>query len=184
MSPTADDKKYSIDSRLFGDAVRADGIHPAFEDSPITSRMKISDVCYYQPGMLNKIGKEGRTSWDSFSYALLMGHNVWTHIEAVQRANRMVDSGVCPDMMVHPINPDYDVVKVIDRIFAACDRQKSLQIIADHAKVWERVVGTRGFIGKRAVNSYSQFNTLFDTVDEDLIEDLDQEQLDKLEGSV
>jgi hypothetical protein len=184
MSPTADDKKYSIDSRLFGDAVRADGIHPAFEDSPITSRMKISDVCYYQPGMLNKIGKEGRTSWDSFSYALLMGHNVWTHIEAVQRANRMFDSGVCPDMMVHPINPDYDVVKVIDRIFAARDRSKSLQIIVDHAKIWERVVGTRGFTGKRAVNSHSQFNTLFDTVDEDLIEDLDQEQLDKLEGSV
>jgi hypothetical protein len=73
---------------------------------------------------------------------------------------------------------------VIDRIFAARDRQKSLQIIVDHAKIWERVIGTRGFTGKRAVNSHSQFNTLFDTVDEDQIEDLAQEQLDKLEGSV
>jgi len=164
MSPTADDKKYATDSRSFGDAVRQDGIHPAFEDSPITSRMKISDVCYYKPGDLNKIGKEGRTSWDSFSYALLMGHNVWTHIEAVQRANRMFDSGVCPDMMVHPFNPDYDIAKVIDRIFAARDRQKSLQIIVDHAKVWERVVGTRGFTGKRAVNAHSQYNKLEESV--------------------
>jgi hypothetical protein len=185
MSPTADDKKYAVDNRLFGDAVRQDEIHPHFEDSPITSRMKISDVCYYKPGDLNKIGKEGRTSWDSFSYALLMGHNVWTHIESVQRANRMFDSGVCPDMMVHPLDPDYDVAKIIDRIFAAKDRQKSLQIIADHAKVWERVVGTRGFTGKRAVNSHSQFNTLFDVDEEEIsVDELDAVQLDKLEESI
>jgi hypothetical protein len=185
MSPTADDKKYAVDNRLFGDAVRQDGIHPMFEDSPLSSRLMISDICYYKPGDLNKIGKEGRTSWDSFSYALLMGHNVWTHIEAVQRANRMFDSGVCPDMMVHPINPDYDVAKVIGRVFAAKDRSKSLQIIADHAKVWERVVGTRGFTGKRAVNSHSQFNNLFDIEEEEIpVDDLDEGQLDKLEESV
>jgi hypothetical protein len=185
MSPTADNKKYAIDSRLFGDAVRQDGIHPAFEDSPITSRMKISDVCYYKPGDLNKIGKEGKTSWDSFSYALLMGHNVWTHIEAVQRANRMFDSGICPDMMVHPINPDYDVAKIIDRVFAAKDRQKSLEIIAGHSKIWERVVGTRGFTGKRAVNSHSQYNTLFDTEEDDSLEnEFDEAPLDKLEHSI
>jgi hypothetical protein len=92
MDPTADDKKYATDSRSFRDAVMQDGIHPNFEDSPISARLKISDVCYYKPGDLNKIGKEGRTSWDSFSYALLMGHNVWMHIESVQRANRLFDS--------------------------------------------------------------------------------------------
>ena len=128
MSPTADDKKYATDTRLFGDAVRQDGIHPCFEDSPISSRMQIRDVCIYKPGDLNKIGKEGRTSWDSFSYALMMGHNVWTHIESVQRANRRYDQGICPDMMVHPTNSDYDIRKVIDRIFAARDRSKSLAL--------------------------------------------------------
>lgn len=184
MSPTVDNKKYATDNRLFGDAVRQDGIHPRFEDSPITSRLKISDVCYYKPGDLNKIGKEGRTSWDSFSYALLMGHNVWTHLEAVQRANRMFDSGVCPDMMVHPINHDLDVIKIIDRIFAAKDRQKSLQIIADHAKVWERVVGTRGFTGKRAVNAHSQFNNLFEVEEEIEVDELNEANLDKLEESI
>lgn len=185
MSPTVDNKKYSIDSRLFGDAVRQDGIHPNFEDSPITSRLKISDICYYKPGDLNKIGKEGKTSWDSFSYALLMGHNVWTHIEAVQRGNRMFDSGICPDMMVHPINHDLDVVKVIDRIFAAKDRQKSLDIIENHAKVWERVIGTRGFTGPRAVNAHSQFNNLFDFDDNSNdVDVLDEAPLDKLEESV
>ena len=39
--------------------------------------------------MLNKIGKEGKTSWDSFTYGILMIHNVYMHIRAVQRANQL-----------------------------------------------------------------------------------------------
>jgi hypothetical protein len=183
MSPTADNKKFATDSRSFRDAVMQEGIHPAFEDSPISARLKISDVCVYKPGDLNKIGKEGRTSWDSFSYALLMGHNVWMHIEAVQRANRMFDSGTSPDMLVHPLNSDYDVARLIDQVFAACDRQKSLQIINDNARIWERVIGTRGFTGKRAVNATSMFNNLFETSDTDTSDnDLDQSKLDELEA--
>ena len=40
------------------------------------------------------------TSWDSFSYAIQMGHNVWSHINAVQEANRQYDAGVIPKMLV------------------------------------------------------------------------------------
>lgn len=187
MGPTADNKKYSTDNRLFGDAVRQDGIHPNFEDSPITNRLKISDVCYYQPGMLNKIGKEGKTSWDSFSYALLMGHNVWTHLESVQRANREYDLGNGPDMLMHPHNQMFDFRSVVERVFAAKDRQKSLQIIDDHANIWQRVIGTRGFTGKRAVNAHSMFNNLFEIGIEDPVDAeqlLDEGLLDQLEGSV
>ena len=59
--------------------------------SPIGDRLTMGDVCYYAPGMLNKIGKEGKTSWDSFSYGLYMAHNVAVHIDAVQRANKLMD---------------------------------------------------------------------------------------------
>jgi hypothetical protein len=185
MEPTADNKKYAADTRSFRDAVIQDGIHDRFEDSPISSRCQVKDICVYKPGDLNKIGKEGKTSWDSFSYALMMGHNVWMHIEAVQRANRLYDQGICPDMMVHPTNSDFDVRKVIDRIFACRDRQKSLTMIDDHAKIWERVIGTRGFTGKRAVNAHTMFNNLFDTVEEETpVEELDQNKLDQLEDSI
>ena len=192
MSATVDNKKYATDTRLFGDVVRQDKanskdpttIHPEFEDSPISSRLKISDICHYAPGDLNKIGKEGKTSWDSFSYALLMGHNVWMHIESVQRANRAFDSGIAPDMMVNPFNPELDVARIIDRIFAAGNRQKSLQIIEDHAKIWERVVGTRGNTGKRAVNAQSQYKNFFVTEEEDTVEDIDSINLDNLEASI
>jgi hypothetical protein len=185
MSPTADNKRYATDTRNFRDAVIQDGIHPAFEQSPITARLKIQDICVYRPGDLNKIGKEGKTSWDSFSYALLMGHNVWMHIEAVQRGNRMFDSGVKPDMLVHPLNPKFDVDVVIDKIFAARDRQKSLQIIDDHAKIWERVIGTRGYTGQRALSSRPIFNAYYDFDDDDGgDQELDPDLLEKLEGSV
>jgi hypothetical protein len=185
MSSTVDNKKYAVDNRLFGDAVRQDGIHKVFEDSPISQRLKVSDICYYKPGDLNKIGKEGKTSWDSFSYALLMGHNVWMHLEAVQRANRIYDGGEGPDMLLHPNDRWYDFRSVINRVFAAKDRQKSLQIIDDHANIWERVIGTRGYTGKRAVNAHTMFNNLFEVDNSsDADDELNPELLEALEGSV
>ena len=60
--------------------------------SPVGERMNMGDICHYAPGMLNKIGKEGKTSWDSLTYFLLMSHNVYQHIESVQRANVLVDT--------------------------------------------------------------------------------------------
>jgi len=60
-------------------------------ESEIGRRLSIADICHYAPGMLNKIGKEGKTSWDSFGYALMMAHNVYQHIVAVQRANNLTD---------------------------------------------------------------------------------------------
>jgi hypothetical protein len=60
-------------------------------ESEIGRRLTIGDICHYAPGMLNKINKEGKTSWDSFAYALMMGHNVYCHIVAVQRAQQLMD---------------------------------------------------------------------------------------------
>ena len=185
MSATVDDKRFATDTRLFRDAVMQEGIHPAFEDSPITRHLKIQDICVYRPGDVNKIGKEGRTSWDSFSYTLLMAHNVWMHIEAVQRANRAFDSGTLPDMMAHPRDQYFDAACVIDRVFAARDRQKSLQIIDDHAKIWERIIGTRGYTGHRTISARPTFTQFFD-FDEGAPESdvLNPELLEQLEDSV
>ena len=60
-------------------------------ESEIGRRLTMGDICQYAPGDVNKIGKIGTTSWDSFSYALYMGHNVYCHIVAVQRANQLAD---------------------------------------------------------------------------------------------
>jgi hypothetical protein len=184
MSPIVDDKKYSADTRAFGPAVVADGLINHFDESPISSRITMKDVCVYKPGDLNKIGKEGKTSWDSFSYALLMGHNVWTHIESVQRANREYDAGNHPKMMRYS-GPGHERFKdIVDSIFAAPDKQTALDIIEHYNKYWMEIIGTRGFKGKKTVSARPVFNTLFtfeeEPQDEEVEETLDESALEQL----
>jgi hypothetical protein len=161
MSPIADDKKYSTDTRPYGEAALQDGLISVFDESPVSSRMQMKDVCVYAPGDVNKVGKEGKTSWDSFSYALLMGHNVWTHIESVQRANREFDTGHYPRMMRN-WNGSVYFKDVVEAIFATSNKQEAEQIIQHHNKYWMEIIGTRGNTGKKTVNSETQFGNLFE----------------------
>ena len=170
MSPIVDDKKYAKDTRPYGATAVQQGWVPHFDESPVSQMLTLGDICYYAPGDLNKIGKEGRTSWDSFSYALLMAHNVWTHLEAVQRANRVYDSGTWPAMMWNQGTKgrtgDHARFKdIVDAIFAANTREESEAIIEHYSKYWMDIVGTRGFKGEKTVNARSQFSALFDIVD-------------------
>jgi len=184
MSPIADDKKYSTDTRPYGQAVVADGLVNHFDESPISRQLTMKDICIYKPGDLNKIGKEGKTSWDSFSYALLMGHNVWTHLEAVQRANREYDSGTkWPRMLWNEKGDHARFHDIVEAIFAAPTKQDSLDIIEHYNNYWMDVVGTRGFKGKKAMNARTQFNALFDVVevDTDPEDQLNSQALQQLE---
>ena len=144
------------------------------------------DICYYKPGDVNKIGKEGKTSWDSFSYALLMGHNVYMHITAVQEANRRFDSGERPAMMQRQGGDYARFEDIVEAIFAAPDRATSEAIIEQYDTYWMEIVGTRGFKGKKAKNSNTMFNSLF-SVDEPEADDdeteFDSTALDNLEGT-
>ena len=215
MSPIVDDKKYSLDTRPYGQAVVADGLIEHFDESPISKLMTMKDICIYKPGTrktdaelngeefdpnnmnhfhvapdLNKIGKNGKTSWDSFSYALLMGHNVWTHIEAVQRANRAYDSGTWPNMMWNEKGDHARFKDIVDAIFATPDRAEAEAIIEHYDRYWMDIPGTRGFKGKKAKNPMTQFNNLFEVVsdngalgDEDFSDD-EVANLDKLEQNL
>lgn len=214
MVPSVDQLKYATDTRGFRDAVLQDGIFENFEDSPLTDGLLINDVCTYAPGDTNKIGgikvakggieldKEGNpvldekgnpvirkrdsTSWDSFSYAIQMGHNVWSHINAVQEANRQYDAGNVPNMLVQERFDRVYFRDVIDEIFAATDRKTALRLVEDHSKFWMAIPGTRGAIGKKTVNSSTYFGSLFEeetVVVEDETEDgsFTEEEEHKLE---
>jgi hypothetical protein len=166
MRPTVDDKKYATDTRLFSTALLTDkkfeGV-TQFDESPISQNLQMKDVCIYKPGDLNKNGKEGKTSWDSFSYALMMGHNVWTHIEAVQRANREFDAGSHPAMMRHDhVDAEY-FEDIVERIFAAPTKDEAMAIVnadkyARPKGYWEQIVGTRGFKGEKTTNAFTMAN--------------------------
>jgi hypothetical protein len=170
--------------------------------------LKMKDICVYKPGVvksgvvltednfkdpesydvlpdLNKIGKWGRTSWDSFSYALLMGHNVWMHITAVQEANRKFDAGECRPAMTTYTAPTRDKFEeIVDRVFAAPTKAESIEIIEFYSEYWKEILGGRGNKGKKAQNSITHFNNLFyeeaTTVEADS-DDLSEDKLDALE---
>jgi hypothetical protein len=165
MAPSADDKKYSTDTRKWSDGVVADGVYPRWEDSPLSNLFKMKDICIYKPGDLNKIGKEGKTSWDSFSYALLMGHNVWMHLTAVQEANRRFDAGSRPAMMQRQGGDYAKFEDIVEAIFAAPDRTAAEAIIETYDSYWMEIVGTRGFKGKKAKNARTTFGALFEVED-------------------
>ena len=189
MAPSADDKKYATDTRKWATGVVADGIYDRWEDSPISDMLTMKDICIYKAGVAkpgvvlteenfrdpdlydvlpdqNKNNKWGKTSWDSFSYALLMGHNVWTHLTAVQEANRRFDAGEHPAMMQYSKGDYAKFEDIVDRIFSASTKEDSLAEIekyGGHNGYWTEIVGTRGFKGKKAVNARTQFKALFDS---------------------
>ena len=172
--------------------------------------MLVNDVCTYAVGDTNKIGtikvlkgdvdldKAGNplldadgnttvrgkdsTSWDSFSYAIQMGHNVWTHINAVQEANRQYDAGVIPNMLVQEKFDRITFRDVVEEIFSKTTREESLAVIDQYSKFWMSIPGTRGAIGKKTVNSSTFFDALFD-VEETVepVDELDETKLEELQ---
>ena len=187
MVPSLDDKKYATDTRHWRDAVLQDKIFDNFVDSPITERCTAKDICIYAPGDLNKIGKEGKTSWDSFSYAIQMGHNVWSHITAVQEANRQYDQGITPRMLVQETFDRTYFKDVVDAIFATSDKGTALAIVEEYNKFWQSIIGTRGATGKKTVNASTMFNNLFEVEEEEHHVDdsgFDEAVLDTLEADL
>jgi hypothetical protein len=200
MAPSADDKKYAADTRPWSTGVVTDGIYPRWEDSPVSNLLRMKDICVYKPGVLksnlsvpfdasnpdhydvlpdtNKNGKWGKTSWDSFSYCLLMAHNVWMHLTAVQEANRRFDAGEHPAMMRRS-GGDYAYFEdIVEAIFSSPDRATAEAIIENYDSYWMEIVGTRGFKGKKTKNANTMFNALFDAV-EDAESDNDESELDE-----
>jgi hypothetical protein len=211
MQASADDKKYATDTRLFKDAVIQDGIFSKFESSPIIDQVMMKEICIYGAGIVNpnlpantepdpynpahwtvmpdqnKIGKVGRTSWDSFTYAIMMGHNVWMHVNAVQEANRRYDAGNIPAMLVQEKFDRLYFKDVVEAIFATSDRGTAEAIVEDYSRFWMSIIGTRGASGKKTVNASTHFANLFDVVEEDPVqlehgEEFTEEEIDKLDA--
>ena len=162
MTPGIDDKRLHQDTTPFGDAFVREGCYHTFQNSPISDGLTAADICAYGPTDTNKNGKIGKTSWDSFSYMLQMGHNVWMHINAVQEANRQYDSGIIPSMLIREHLDTTAFRDVVDDIFATDDRDRANMINDDYQRYLDSIIGTRGYTGKKMTNATTYFNKLFD----------------------
>ena len=141
--------------------------------SEMASRLTMGDICWYAPGMLNKIGKEGKTSWDSFAYALMMGHNVECHIVAVQRAQQLMDIECAkhkPDWRMKGIEGKKEIeysdwvpnrilyfATFVEELFNTKTKEEAFQMISDAKGFLKSLEGAR-LQGGPADN---EFNSLF-----------------------
>ena len=127
-------------------------------------------------------------SWDSFSYFLQMGHNVYQHIESVQRANMLTDAasvmykpdpghwrkvkaGIDEPSSWVPRNIIY-MTELVNRVFTSetpmSELERAQSLLAE-------------FNGKKSIMSTANaFGSLFgddNTASEDEWDDLDVDEL-------
>ena len=184
--------KFGYVMERFVDDKRLSGSDANFPwGSPVGDRLTMGDINWYSPGMLNKNGKEGKTAWDSFSYMLLMSHNVYQHIESVQRANALVDianttidvdwrhwtkatakdaKSLQLDMFV-PRNVIY-VTKFIEELFRS---ETPMQMLDDAEPMLREFSGI-----KSNTSTHNSFASLFETQTEEVESDeFTEEQIAK-----
>ena len=171
-------------------------------ESELGRRLTMGDICHYAPGMLNKIGKEGKTSWDSFAYALMMGHNVECHIRAVQRAQQLMDiesTRIKPDWRAFGIEGKKEIEysewvpnrilyfnTFIEDLFQTKTKQEAFQMIDDGLPFLRSLEGAR----LRGGVSQNTYNSIFEEVkgterQEDIDwENRDDDELRKLEENI
>jgi hypothetical protein len=153
---------------------------------------------------LNKLGKiPNKTSWDSFSYALMMGHNVECHIKAVQRAQQLMDLECArfkPDWRLKSVEGKKEIEysdwvpnrilyfsTFVEELFNTKTKAEAFQLIEDAKQLLKSLEGAR-LQGGPADNI---FGNLFDVVegkpllkDKDGVPLFDQQDDDKLNSLV
>jgi hypothetical protein len=153
---------------------------------------------------LNKLGKiPNKTSWDSFSYALMMGHNVECHIKAVQRAQQLMDLECArfkPDWRLKSVEGKKEIEysdwvpnrilyfsTFVEELFNTKTKVEAFQLIEDAKQLLKSLEGAR-LQGGPADNI---FGNLFDVVegkpllkDKDGVPLFDQQDDDKLNSLV
>jgi hypothetical protein len=190
-------------------------------ESEFTSRLTMGDIAYYDIGhrksdaelgegvkfdhlnpahyhvvpKLNKLGKiPNKTSWDSFAYALMMGHNVECHIKAVQRAQQLMDIECArfkPDWRMWGVEGKKEVEfsdwvprkilyfsTFIEELFNTKTKEEAFTLIENADQFLTSLEGAR-LQGGPAAN---EFNNLFDWGDAKSVkeEEFDQQDDDNL----
>ena len=178
--------------------------------SEIASRLTMGDIAYYDYGVrktdaelngtkfdhlnpehyhqvpkLNKLGKiPNKTSWDSFAYALMMGHNVECHIVAVQRAQQLMDIETAkfkPDWRHKSIEGKKEIEfsdwvpnrilyfsTFVEELFNTKTKDEAFQLISDASGFLKTLEGSR-LQGGPAQNT---FGNLFE------VEEIRQDEID------
>ena len=75
---------------------------------------------------------------------------------------------------------------IVEEIFSKTTKEESLEVIDHYSRVFDLIIGTRGFTGKKMTSARPVFNMLFEVIDDEADNDqeFDTDLLDKLEDSL
>ena len=197
--PVTTSNKFSYPMESFPDEKYFKGSDLSFPaHSPIGDLLTMGDVCVRGQGETNKHDNETKTSWDTFSYGLIMAHNTANHIQSVIRANQLAD---IESARVQPNINSWKKLKSTDKsdqvsdyvprnilyfnafvkqLFAA-DSKTAMKMLDDNHRFLDAVSNNI-----KVQNSDVAFNTFFDMPDESkaTVDTMDEAKLDELENLV
>jgi hypothetical protein len=104
----------------------------------------------------------------------------------VQEGNRQYDAGVIPNMLAGQKDAKHNFRTIVEEIFSKPTKEESIEVINHYSRVFDLIIGTRGFTGKKMTSARPVFNMLFEVLDEEIDTDaeFDTDLLDKLEESL
>ena len=122
MDKAKDNKKYAGNmDRMYADKVP--GEYETFvTKTPVMDCYREGDIC------VRGVDYESKTSWDSLSYVLLMAHNVYQHIEAVQEANRRADAKQVASIPQNVL----EFIDLVPEVFAS---EKPMEMIQNNSSL-------------------------------------------------
>ena len=126
MDKAKDNKKYAGNmDRMYADTIP--GEYETFVNkTPVMNCFKEGDIC------CRGVDYESKTSWDSLSYVLLMAHNIYQHIDAVQEANRRTDA---KEVQSIPGN----VLEFIDLVKEVFQTEKPMEMIEKNSSLLNKL---------------------------------------------
>ena len=142
-----DNKSLTVDPRNISD------FYDDFLCNPVSDRIGISDICVRD----HNYPTDSKTSWDTPSYILIMANNVWQQINAVQEANRRIDSGAKCKFLIDERFTKISFHDIAEQVFDAKSKEKALKIINNNADFLHKIP----LAGQAKVSAETQFNNLF-----------------------
>ncbi len=123
--------------------------------STIGDLLTMGDICVKTDAWYQNSGKTGNTSWDSYSYALMMMHNVERHIRAIQQANMIYD--LSDNIGVTFMPPKLAEFKeVLEHVF---ESETPFTVITENYKLLNDILGRR--TGKGSIDN-TALTTMFE----------------------
>lgn len=142
-----DDKSLTNDTRNIAD------YYADFLRNPVTDKLKISDICVRDHNYPN----DSKTSWDTQSYIMIMANNCWQQINAVQEANRRIDSGAHCKFLIDERFTKITFNEVAEQVFEAKTKEDALKVIDKHASFLQGIP----LSGQAKLSAQIQFDSMF-----------------------